>query len=227
MGTTEGADLLALARLLRLVSPALPVGAYAYSQGLEAAVEAGWVHDADSTRDWLQAIMMRGMVRVDLPALMRMQDAYVAADLGGYAHWNAWLLASRESAELHFEDTQLGAALWRLIDGLALPADARINGPSSFAAAFVAASHAWQLPAAMATLGYLWCWLENQANAATKLIPLGQTAAQRILEQMLPMLPDAVTHATQVPDDELGASLPGLAWLSVRHESQYSRLFRS
>jgi urease accessory protein len=220
-------DALALARLLRLVSPALPVGAYAYSQGLESAVEAGWVRDADSARDWLQALMLRSQVSVDLPALLRMQRAYAAADFDAYAHWNHWLLASRESAELHFEDTQLGAALWRLLDGLELPVAGRIDAPCSFAAAFVAACHAWKLPASMIGIGYLWCWLENQVSAATKLIPLGQTAAQRILEQLLPLLPDAVARAAALPDDELGASLPGLAWLSAQHETQYSRLFRS
>ncbi len=221
-------DPLALARLLRLVSPALPIGAYAYSQGLEGAVECGWVHDQRSVRDWLEGLLALALTPLDLALLARLVTATEAGDRRARDDWNERLLAARETAELRFEDVQMGGALWRLLGALGLAT--RLPPPvgdSSLACAFAAAGVTWSIPRDTLLLGYAWCWLENQVSAATKLVPLGQTAAQGILETLLPTLPGQVTRALAIGDEEIGASLPGLAWLSACHETQYSRLFRS
>ena len=221
-------DGLALVRLMRLVSPALPIGAFAYSQGLEAAIECGWVHDAATARDWFADLLEHALVPLDLPLLARLATATARDDAATIALWNAQLLAARESAELRAEDLHLGTALWRLLNGLELaPLALRPPGDLSFACAFALAGKVWAIPTEVLLTGYAWCWLENQVGAATKLVPLGQTAAQSIIEALLPQLPVAIAAAQGIADDEIGASLPGLAWLSARHEVQYSRLFRS
>ena len=221
-------DQLALLRLLRLVSPALPLGAFAYSQGLETAVDQGWLTSADAVRDWLDGLLEHNLAALDLPVLLRLHHAAVAGEYAALAEWNRYLLASRESAELRAEDVHLGQALWRLLDGLGIaPHPLRPEGDLSLAAAFAIAGAVWQIGPAPLLTGYAWCWLENQVGAATKLVPLGQTAAQGIIEALLPRLPQQVAAAAARTDDDIGASAPGLAWLSARHEDQYSRLFRS
>lgn len=226
--TIDSPALLRLLRLLRLTSPALPIGAFAYSQGLESAVEAGWVHDADSARDWLDGLLVHAVTPLDLAVLGRLAEAAQEGDAGRVESWNGRLLAARETAELRAEDVHLGTALWRLLEGLALtPALPRPAGDISFACAFALAGRAWGIPRDHLLPGYLWCWLENQVSAAAKLVPLGQTAAQRIIEALLPRLPGQVEAALSLGDEDVGAGLPGLAWLSARHETQYSRLFRS
>jgi urease accessory protein len=219
---------LALLRLLRLSSPALPVGAYAYSQGMESAVAIDYVHDANSAAAWIESILKHMLTPVDLAALARLAVARQNNDMASFWRWNDWLLASRETLELHFEDTQMGAALWRILhnldrlDGLQLPSEG-----ISFAAAFALAGMGWQIAPRELLLGYGWSWLENQVAAATKLVPLGQTAAQGILETLHPYIAEGAERAMVMKDEEMGASLPGLAFLSATHETLYTRLFRS
>ncbi len=219
---------LALLRLMRLASPALPVGAYAYSQGMESAVAVGFVHDQASAARWIEAILTQMLTPVDLAALWRLASARQAGDDEAFWRWNAWLLASRETQELHFEDVQMGAALWRILhnldrlDHLKMPPDG-----ISFAAAFALAGVGWQIEPAELLLGYGWSWLENQVAAATKLVPLGQTAAQAIIEELHPCIDVCAQRAMMWNESEMGASLPGLAFLSATHETLYTRLFRS
>lgn len=219
---------LALLRLMRLASPALPVGAYAYSQGMESAVAAEFVRDQVSAAAWIEGILLHMLTPVDLAALWRLASAREADDLDAFWRWNDWLLASRETQELHFEDVQMGAALWRILhnldrlQGLTLPVDG-----ISFAAAFALAGVGWQITPSMLLLGYGWSWLENQVAAATKLVPLGQTAAQAIIESLHPKIDVCAERAIEMSDEEMGASLPGLAFLSATHETLYTRLFRS
>lgn len=219
---------LALLRLMRLASPALPVGAYAYSQGMESAVAVEYVHDANSAARWIESILTHMLTPVDLAALWRLSIAREQSDLAQFWQWNDWLLASRETYELHFEDTQMGAALWRILqnldrlEGLSLPPDG-----ISFAAAFALAGVGWQISSQDLLLGYGWSWLENQVAAATKLVPLGQTAAQGIIEALHPRIAECAQQAMAINDENMGASLPGLAFLSATHETLYTRLFRS
>ncbi|MCX2982270.1 urease accessory protein UreF [Halieaceae bacterium IMCC14734] len=215
----------ALLRLLQLSSVALPVGGYAFSQGLENAVEQGWLQDREATHDWLLDQLNYSLARVDLPLLLRLQRAQEERDISAVQYWNDYLLACRETAELRLTDTAMGEALVRLLNQLELP-QPPLQTPV-FAAGFAIACDAWSISPRAACHGYAWAWLENQVAAATKLVPLGQSAAQILLGQLSEQLPAAVDAAMVLEDRDIGASLPGLALASVWHETQYSRLFRS
>jgi urease accessory protein len=217
---------IALLRLLQLASPALPIGAFSWSQGLEQAVQAGWVHDEPSAQAWLQGVLQQGLMRLDVPILLRAhahwQQGYEPVD------WNRRLLAARETRELREEDRQLGAALIRLLHDLACPpAGALLAQEIAFATAFALAAVHWQIPVDETALAFLWTWTEHQVAAAVKLVPLGQTAGQRLLGALIPHLPVVAAQAGALTDDRLGTALPALALASSLHESQYSRLFRS
>lgn len=216
-------------RLWQLISPALPVGAYSYSTGLEYAVEAGWIADAETARDWMMAQLLHLHARIDLPALIRLHTACDAGDSAALEYWNAWLCASRETAELRAEDLNQGRALARLLSDLglaeAVPWSARDD--ACWATLFALAANAWNIPLDEALEGYLWSWCENQVAAAVKLVPLGQTDGQRLLGALADGFSAVAEVACGLDDDELGSSLPGVALASMLHETQYSRLFRS
>lgn len=216
----------ALLRLLQLSSAALPVGGYAFSQGMETAVEEGWLPDAGATGDWLALQLQLGQARVDLPLLARSLAAAEAGDAASLANWNDYTLACRETAELRLADTAMGEALVRLLKHLSVPM-ALATTEMSFVTCFAMASAHYGLGQRVALHGYTWSWLENQVAAATKLVPLGQSAAQALLGELLEQVPGALDTALQLTDEQIGASLPGLAMVSCWHESQYSRLFRS
>jgi urease accessory protein len=218
-----------LLHLMQLVSPALPVGAYAYSQGLEFAVDRGWVNNLPSTEGWIGEVLAHSLGGLDLPVLQRQWLAWQGNDLVTVAYWNDYLQASRESKELLLEDMQMGEALLRLLVSLELPAALqwRSNAAPSFATMFSLAASHWQIPLVDTMTGFAWSWLENQAAAAIKLVPLGQTDGQRLLLKLMPKLEITVAEAQQRRDENLGVGLPGLAMASAQHETQYSRLFRS
>ena len=218
-----------LLRVLQLASPALPIGGYAYSQGLESAVEQNWVTDLDSAAAWLEGVANRALGQLDIPVLLRQFAALESGDRASVQRWNDWLLANRETAELYLEDSQQGGALLRLMISLEMPTALGWpkGEPIALMTAFAMAGSHWQTDVRSLAHGVLWSWLENQVGAATKLVPLGQTDAQRLLGRLLPGLPLIVDAASELKDDELGAGLPGLAFASACHEHQYTRLFRS
>jgi urease accessory protein len=202
-----------LARLLQLASPTLPVGAYSYSQGLEAAVEAGIVTDAASAEAWIADALAFSIGRFEAPVLWRMMRGEALNEL---------FLASRETAELRAETLQMGHSLKRLVEELGL-GSVPLEEPA-YPAAYAFAVQHLQLDPREALVAYLWSWLENQVMAALKAVPLGQTAGQRILLSLGGRL-EAI--ADQAPSVWLSNFVPGLAMLSTQHETQYSRLFRS
>jgi len=218
-----------LLHLMRLASPTLPVGAYAYSQGLEWAVDQGWVCDEESAADWTQGLLTHTLCRLDVPVLARFYTAWRRQDTLVVEYWSTFLHASRESAELQCEDQQLGMALARLLSELEIPgASVWMTHPeASFANLFAFAAVRWTIPLPETAIGYLWAWVENQTTAAMKLIPLGQSAGQRLLSRATEIIPEVVQQGLQIANDEIGAFAPGLALASTRHETQYSRLFRS
>nr|WP_242520966.1 urease accessory UreF family protein [Halomonas litopenaei] len=231
MATASSPDLalgdLALLGLLQLVSPALPIGAFAWSQGLESAFELGWVTDESSLGDWLEGVLEDGLAMCELPVLMRQMTAWQAGDASLVAEWDRWLAAVRETRELLEEDRQLGASLTRLMGNLGLLPATALPAAPGYVTAFAALSVQRQVLPHSAMLGFAWAWLENQLAAACKALPLGHTAAQRIVERLRPALVHAVERAEALRDDELGPALPGVALASSLHETQYSRLFRS
>ena len=220
---------LAMLRLLQLASPALPIGAFAYSQGLEQATLLGWVKDELSATDWIGGVVTEVLPRLDLPVLAASYAAWSNGDFARVRQLSAFLHACRESAELGAEDRHLGAALARVLHGLGVPeAQPWIADPdATFATSFSLAAVHFEIPLRSAALGFLFTWLENQVAAATRLIPIGHIAAQRVLSQVLAGLPAAVTRGLSIPISAAGFLAPGLALASALHETTYSRLFRS
>ena len=207
---------MSLARLLQLASPTLPVGAYSYSGGLEAAVESGAVKDAAGAERWIADVLEFSMARMEAPLMHRMMQ-----DPG----CNEVFLASRETAELRAETVQMGYSLNRLLPDLGV-APLEIDEPS-FPAVFAHAARTWRIEPRQALVAYIWAWAENLVMAAVKAVPLGQTDGQKMLLALGGRIEGLVEFAMQMQDDEIGSFAPGLAILSSRHETQYSRLFRS
>ncbi len=223
---------LALVRLLQLASPALPVGAYSYSQGLEAACEAKIVRDKASAGQWISDVMQFNMATMDMPLVARLYRAWQAEDLDSAVYWNHYFLASRETAELRAETEQMGYSLARLLlDGQFFGSTSVMTlaamQPKGFPTAFSFAAVSFSVSLDEALTAYLWSWLENQVIGAIKLIPLGQVAGQGLLFNLGRDLPRVVEQALELGDDDLCNLAPGLAILSGQHETQYSRLFRS
>lgn len=223
-----------LFHLFRFTSPSLPIGAFAYSQGLESAIELGWIKTDTDVKEWIQGLMMNTMPYTDLAILKRLAGAKLEKDRVSFRHWNNIMLACRESRELLQEDIQLGKTFKRLL--LAVEAaeldDADIKdlldiSPLSYVSVFALALINKETSEHDLLSVYLWTWLENLVAAAIKLVPLGQTDGQRLLKSAMQSMPDCIETALAVTDDDLGASAPGFAIASSIHETQYSRLFRS
>lgn len=223
---------LPLHRLLHLASATLPVGAFSYSQGLEPAAEAGFVRDAAGAGRWIADLMHGPLTQLDAPLWLRLRRAWEADDAAAVSRWNDVVLASRETAELRAEMAQMGYSLRRLlIDLHAVPESPRRMlqdlDEVSFLAAHALACRLWQLYEAAALEALMWSWLENQVMAAVRIVPLGQTEGQRLLLSLSADIPALAAQAQGLEDDDVGYLAPGLAWLSSRHETQYTRIFRS
>ena len=224
----------ALLRLLHLASPALPVGAYSYSQGLEGAIEAGLVRDEPSALAWIEDVLRYSMARLEAPVFCRLFDAWTASDRERADHWSAWFLAARDTAELRAETVQMGFSLGRLLRDL-FPADPRSAwlpasvsaAPLPFPGALAAACVMLETPREDSLHAFLFSWAENQTLAALKAIPLGQAAGQRMLFALEPAILEAAGSALALADEDLSNWTPGLSLLSMRHETQHSRIFRS
>jgi len=235
-------------QLMWLASPALPVGGFSYSEGLEAAVDSGRVATETHATVWLRDQLTLSVARADLPVVARAVPAWQRHDLARVRELNDWVGQTRETSELRLQTEQMGRSLveWlRNRDGLASlePTDARLQQcaalppaptwPVAFALAV-----AQSLPAPIsaadgepalreALLSFTFGWAENMVQAAIKSVPLGQSAGQRILQSLIDAIPGAIDHALTLPDTQRQAFTPMLAILSAQHETQYSRLFRS
>ena len=216
-------------KLLQLASPALPVGAYSYSQGLEAAVEAGIIRDAATAGRWIGDVLALSVLGMEAPLMLRLVAAWESGDEAAVRRWNDEFVASRETAELRAETLQMGYSLRRLLCDIGVEGAPRLDAFEELAypTAFAFAVAAWRIDAREALAAYLFAWIENQVLAAVKTVPLGQTDGQRILLDLAQRIAGAVESAAALGDDELSNLAPGLALLSARHETQYSRIFRS
>lgn len=219
----------ALMRLFQLSSAALPIGAFAYSQGLEQAVALGDVKCRETSAGWIGGMLTSSVLSLDVPVFARLYRAIAEGDGEATRYWNDYLFAARGSAELRAEERQVGAALVRLLarQGVAVAAPWQGDARVTLATGFALASVAWGAARTEAALAYVFAWSEAQVGAATRLIPLGQTDAQHVLSGVIAKAAASIEVALSRPDDELGASTPGQLLLSALHETQYSRLFRS
>lgn len=221
-----------LLQLMWLASPALPVGGFSYSEGLEAAVDSGRADAEASAARWLVDQLHLSLARSELPVIAQAIAAWRAGDAPRIAALNTWVLHTRESSELRAQTEQMGKSLldWLRNHTTATPAQIAqlATQQPSYPLAYALAASATQAPVRECLLAYAFGWAENQTQAAIKAVPLGQSAGQRILSQLTAGIPAAVDHAlTLNTDDARQAYSPMLAIQSSRHEVQYSRLFRS
>jgi urease accessory protein len=222
----------ALLELMQLASPALPVGGFSYSEGLEAAVEAGLVRDEAQAGDWLLDQLRLSLARADLPVLAQALPAWQSGDLPRIRALNDWVQQTRESAELRQQTQQMGRSLAEWLKNRHAP-DARVAQLAAlppaptWPVAFALAAALTGAPLRDVLLSFGFGWAENMVQAAMRSVPLGQSAAQRMLARLIEALPGAVQQAAGLPDEKRQAFTPMLAILSAQHETQYSRLFRS
>ena len=222
----------ALLHLLQFASPALPIGAYSYSQGLEAALENGTVRDAASARHWIAAQLVNVVARWEAPLCWRLMQAFEQHDFDSVRRWSERFIASRDTAEFRAETIQMGYSLTKLLGELGVADGAlmtMLQGEPEVAlpTAYACAVAALRIPREQALLAMLFAWAENQVLVCVKSVPLGQVAGQRLLLSLRPELEAAAVTAQTLQDDEMGNWTPGLSLLSMRHEVQYSRLYRS
>ncbi|MEJ6020657.1 urease accessory protein UreF [Ramlibacter sp. PS4R-6] len=216
--TTATTTIDGLLPLLWLASPALPVGGFSYSEGLEAAVDAGLVTGEAQAADWLVHQLHLNLARADLVVVRN-----VVADPAQADAMNAWVLRTRETSELRQQTVQMGRSMleWLKSVGRAVPH----AGPLAYPVAWSLAASGFELGARDALNAFAFGWAENMVQAAVRVVPLGQSSGQRILSRLAQEIPAAVDAAFAAEEPQ--AFSPMLAILSSRHETQYSRLFRS
>ena len=243
-------------QLLRLVSPALPVGAFAYSQGLEGAIEQAWIKDEQDSLEWISNVLQNSISSLDLPALYwQMQHIQLGNEdpdkgISEFIAFNDYIYAYRETSEFRLESHQMGQALLRLLRDTTHTTTQAMTQTTTpdfvdknvhsllyesefehidWVSAFAIAASSVKLNTQQAMLGYAWAWCETQVAAAIKLVPLGQTQGQKMLITLIEIIAQVIDQRlnTMPKKEEIGAISPNLAIISSLHETQYSRLFRS
>jgi urease accessory protein len=207
----------------------LPVGAYAYSQGMEWAVEEGAVSDETTALDWITHLLRFNVGTLEAPVWLRLYRAWHSGDLESARSWNERFIAMRETAEFRAETLHMGGALKAVLEAtreIDLGPLQQMESPA-FPAVFSFAAQGLGLQRREGLTVYLWAWGENQVAAAMKLVPLGQVSGQRMLVKLIELLPEIADRALGMPEDSLSNFSPALAIASSRHETQYTRLFRS
>ena len=225
-----------LLQLMWLASPALPVGAFSYSEVPESAADTGRVSNEAEAGDWLVDQLQLGLARAELVVVAQALAAWRQGDLDGITALNGWVYRTRESAELRQQTEQMGRSLveWLRNGGCATDAaDLRISALAAlrpaptWPVAFALAAGITDASQRDALLAFAFGWSENMVQTAMKAVPLGQSAAQRMLARLAAAVPTAVDQALGLSDAERQVCTPMLAILSAQHEVQYSRLFRS
>jgi urease accessory protein len=223
-----------LMRLLQLASPTLPVGGFSYSQGLEWLIESGAIRDAAGAAAWIGDTLRFSAAALEAPALLVLLRAWRAGDVAQVGELNESFIAMRETAEMRAETLQMGHSLARLLRDLAEVPDALKQALAgldesglAYPTAWAAAAAHWEIDEEQAVQAWLWAWLENQVMAAIKLVPLGQTAGQNMLLALSAAIPPLVAQALARAGEGWQNFAPGLALACSRHETQYTRLFRS
>lgn len=212
------------AKLWQLISPALPIGAYHYSQGLEQAVQRKWIRDRTDAAKWISELLHHSIAYIDLPIIYRAHGCWNSRDSAGLRSWDDVCRSYRETSEMRDEEEAMGRALMRLAKEFDQPIPSWRPG---YVVAFSIFAANAGVSGMDALSGYAWTWCENQVLSATKLIPLGHTEGQRVVRDLIEQIPIAVESALACADDDIGNSAPGLTLASMWHETQYSRVFRS
>ncbi len=217
--------------LMQLASPALPVGGFSYSEGLESAVEHGWVTDEDSAQQWLIDQLHLVQSRSELPVIAQAMKAWHLKDTHTLQQLSAWVMQTRETFEMRLQSEQMGRSLliWLRNHQAADEADILFceSLPPTWPLVFALALNTHAVDTREGLLTCAFGWAENMVQAAIKSVPLGQLSGQRMLAALSAEIPLAVEHALSIPDNHQQSFTPRLAILSARHETQYSRLFRS
>ena len=232
---TDGAlPAASLLQLIWLASPALPVGGFSYSEGLESAIEYAGIDSEAAVADWLLDQLHIAQARGDMAVVAQALHAWRNDDHERARALNDWVLHTRETSELRLQAEQMGRSLADWLRNQHQDDDERLRAvqflaalPPTYPVAFALAASTTQAPARDVLLAYAFGWAENMVQAALKSMQLGQSAGQRILARLAQAIPAAADHAVQLTDGERQAFSPMLAILSARHETQYSRLFRS
>lgn len=231
---------LELLAAFRLASPALPIGGFSYSQGMETAIDRGWIKNEADASHWIADCLQLNIGHFEAPMVFSTLAAVLARDTARAVELNAWYLASRESRELRAESLQMGYSLFKMIEpefsdptsvliGLRPPDELPVDPEEQLCLplAWGLASCQFGLSAPSGTAAYLWAWAENQVMAAMKCVPLGQQAGQRLLRDLTPVIGLALERAQSLPPEQWSNGAPGFALASAWHETQYSRMFRS
>lgn len=223
-----------LLQLMWLTSPALPVGGFSYSEGLEAAIETAGIATESALAQWLLDQLHLAQSRSDLPLLAQALAAWRSGDLAEVQRLNDWVLQTRESTELQLQTGQMGRSLAEWLRNQVADDEDRLVQvrylaalPPTYPVAFALAAAHCGASVQQVLLAFGFGWAENMVQAALKAMPLGQSAGQRVLARLAQALPTAVEHALDLAEGERQAFTPMLAILSAQHETQYSRLFRS
>jgi urease accessory protein len=222
--------------LLQMASPALPIGAFSYSQGLEQAHAQGWVLNEQAATQWISSQWQCAFAPRELVAL---RQAYLSSELETILIINNEFLASRDAAEMRSETLQTGNSLMKWLKAMAPNFVLDITEQNLIHAlqpykltapvAFSVCAKAQRLPLNAALLAWGWSWLENQVQACVKIIPLGQTAGQRMLLTLRPLLlaDEAIEIDVDGTKHEPWAFSPLASIAAMRHERLYTRIFRS
>lgn len=223
-----------LGLLLQFVSPALPLGAYNYSEGLEYLIDHGAIQNATQLKAWLLHELRYGTIRVDIHAFLQVQTAIATDDQQALRYWNQWLTGTRETKELRQQSLQMGNSFLKLLADLdpakqpqILAYQTILGKQCHYPVALAIAVSLWEIDEQQAVLGYLHSWISNLVNAGIKLIPLGQTQGQQIVYQLQSEIKAITAELMTRNDNHAYACTWGLSLASMNHETQYTRLFRS
>jgi urease accessory protein len=228
-------------RLLQLVSPALPVGAFSYSEGLEVLVQAGRLGDAAALGSWLEAELERGSLTLEAAALSELRQGLAGWQQAGpeamvdLVDLDGWLLALREAPEVRAQQRQMGSSLlqlladlgWPLPDGVAKASGRDARPRLAWPAAFAWAGHCLEIGSPELEEAYLYGWTANQISAAVRLVPLGPTEGQRLQLQLAPRIAERAGVLAAADPRQLWTGAVGAGLAQLRHAELYSRLFRS
>lgn len=235
-------DSLQLLRLLQITSPALPVGAYSYSEGIEYLCANGTIKTESDLYDWLKRELSFGFVPNEAAIAIRAHQAMISEDISALCYWNNWLSATRETEEVRLASWQMGQSLiklWLQLPAIQIPNNLLISDflpkakdnsdgqGCNYAIAFGIVAASLGISPSNTTVGYIYSWLSNLVSAAVRSVPFGQTNGQKIIFNLSADILTSSKSALQRLNNKLEWCGWGTSLACANHETQYSRLFRS